>query len=76
MLYFPCFDPKGLCKYEKGWERFLRVETSLFEGMLAARQPEEEKEAEAQVQADNAVATDVEENVAEDVPHDAIPSPL
>nr|GFA01046.1 hypothetical protein [Tanacetum cinerariifolium] len=50
---------------------FSGVETPLFEGMLAARQPAEEEVTEAQVQADNAV----EENVAEDVPHDAIPSP-
>nr|GFB01033.1 hypothetical protein [Tanacetum cinerariifolium] len=54
---------------------FSGVETPLFEGMLAARQPAEEGVAEAQVQADDAVATAVEENVAEDVPHDTIPSP-
>nr|GEX75130.1 hypothetical protein [Tanacetum cinerariifolium] len=47
------------------------VETPLFEGMLAARQPIEEGVAEAQVQADAAV----KENVAEDVSHDAIQSP-
>nr|GFC56258.1 hypothetical protein [Tanacetum cinerariifolium] len=50
---------------------FLGVETPLFKGMLAARQHAEEGLAEAQVQADDAV----EENVAEDVPHDDIPSP-
>nr|GFA64637.1 hypothetical protein [Tanacetum cinerariifolium] len=54
---------------------FSGVETPLFEGMLAARQPAEEGVAEAQVQADDAVATAVEEYVAEDVLHDAIPSP-
>nr|GEW77512.1 hypothetical protein [Tanacetum cinerariifolium] len=43
--------------------------------MLAARQPVEKEVAEVQVQADNAVAADVEENVVEDVPHDAILSP-
>nr|GFB99026.1 hypothetical protein [Tanacetum cinerariifolium] len=43
--------------------------------MLAARQPAEKEVAEAQVQADNAIAADVEENVTEDDPHDAIPSP-
>nr|GFB50993.1 hypothetical protein [Tanacetum cinerariifolium] len=47
------------------------VETPLFKGMLAARQPVENEVAEAQVQA----AAAVEENVAEDVPHDVIPSP-
>nr|GFA55915.1 hypothetical protein [Tanacetum cinerariifolium] len=54
---------------------FLGVETPLFEGMLAAIQPADEEVAEAQVQADNAVAAAVEENVVEDVPYDAIPSP-
>nr|GFD49956.1 hypothetical protein [Tanacetum cinerariifolium] len=47
------------------------VETPLFEGMLAVRQPTEEEVTEAQVQVDAAV----EENVAEDVAHDTIPSP-
>nr|GFA66540.1 hypothetical protein [Tanacetum cinerariifolium] len=42
------------------------VETPLFEGMLAVRQPTEEGLAEAQVQADDAVVAAVEENVAED----------
>nr|GFA12156.1 hypothetical protein [Tanacetum cinerariifolium] len=54
---------------------FLGDETPLFEGMLAVRQPAEEGVAEAQVQADDVVAAAVEENVAKDVPHDAIPSP-
>nr|GFA51391.1 hypothetical protein [Tanacetum cinerariifolium] len=54
---------------------FSRVETPLFKGMLAVRQPAEEGVAEAQVQIDDAVAAAVEENVAEDVAHDAIPSP-
>nr|GEY28101.1 hypothetical protein [Tanacetum cinerariifolium] len=52
------------------------VETPLFEGMLAVRQPAEEGIAEAQVQVDDAVAAAVEENVVEDVANDAIPSPL
>nr|GEZ60333.1 hypothetical protein [Tanacetum cinerariifolium] len=43
--------------------------------MLAARQLAEEGIAEEQVQADDAVAAAVQENVAEDVPNDAIPSP-
>nr|GFA12350.1 ribonuclease H-like domain, reverse transcriptase, RNA-dependent DNA polymerase [Tanacetum cinerariifolium] len=54
---------------------FSGVETPLFEGMLAVRQPPEEGVVEAQVQADDVVAAAVEENVAEDVSHDAIPSP-
>nr|GFC61469.1 hypothetical protein [Tanacetum cinerariifolium] len=54
---------------------FSGVETPLFEGMLAGRQPTEEEVAKAQVQVDDAVATAIEENVAEDVAYDAIPSP-
>nr|GEX33509.1 hypothetical protein [Tanacetum cinerariifolium] len=54
---------------------FSGVETPLFEGMLAARQLEEECIADEQVQADAAVADAVQENVAEDVANDAIPSP-
>nr|GEU48680.1 hypothetical protein [Tanacetum cinerariifolium] len=44
--------------------------------MLVVRQPAEEGVAEAQVQVDDVVAAAVEENVAEDIAHDAIPSPL
>nr|GFA29764.1 hypothetical protein [Tanacetum cinerariifolium] len=51
------------------------VETPLFEGMLVARPLAEEGIAEEQVQADDVVVAAVEENVAEDVVHDAIPSP-
>nr|GEY03533.1 putative reverse transcriptase, RNA-dependent DNA polymerase [Tanacetum cinerariifolium] len=54
---------------------FSGVETPLFEGMLVARQPAEEGLVDEQVQVDDAVAAAVEENVAEDVAHDAIPSP-
>nr|GEY45953.1 hypothetical protein [Tanacetum cinerariifolium] len=43
--------------------------------MLAARQLAEEGLADEQVQADDAVAAAVEENVAEDVANDVIPSP-
>nr|GFA72550.1 hypothetical protein [Tanacetum cinerariifolium] len=45
---------------------FSRVETPLFEGMLAVRQAAEEGIAEAQVQADDVVAAAVEEHVVED----------
>nr|GFC93322.1 hypothetical protein [Tanacetum cinerariifolium] len=54
---------------------FSGVETPLFEGVLADRQPTEEGLADEQVQVDDVVATAIEENVAEDVAHDAIPSP-
>nr|GFA85569.1 hypothetical protein [Tanacetum cinerariifolium] len=50
---------------------FSGVETPLFEGMLAVRQPAEVEVAEVQVQVD----ADVKEHVAKDVSHDAIPSP-
>nr|GFB60424.1 hypothetical protein [Tanacetum cinerariifolium] len=45
------------------------VETPLFEGMLAVRQPAEEELVDEQVQIDNAVAAaeNVEENVAENI---------
>nr|GFA48723.1 hypothetical protein [Tanacetum cinerariifolium] len=56
-------------------EIFAGVETPLFEGMLAVRQPIEEEVAEAQVQLDVAVDAAVEAHVAEDVSHDAILSP-
>nr|GFA29480.1 hypothetical protein [Tanacetum cinerariifolium] len=54
---------------------FLGVETPLFEGVLAARQLADEGISEEQVQADDAVAAAVQENVAKDVANDAIPSP-
>nr|GFA94614.1 hypothetical protein [Tanacetum cinerariifolium] len=54
---------------------FSGVETPLFEGMLAVRQLADEGIAEEQVQADDAVAAAIQENVAEDVTNDAIPSP-
>nr|GFA95180.1 hypothetical protein [Tanacetum cinerariifolium] len=54
---------------------FSGVETPLFKGMLAAREIAEEGIAEEHVQADDTVAAAVQENVAEDVANDAIPSP-
>nr|GFB36689.1 hypothetical protein [Tanacetum cinerariifolium] len=54
---------------------FSGVETPLFEGMLADRQPAEEGLVDEQVQVDDDVAAVFEENVAEDVAHDVIPSP-
>nr|GEW89567.1 hypothetical protein [Tanacetum cinerariifolium] len=59
---------------------FSGVETPLFEGMIADRQPAEEELGAEQVQVDAAVAAtvveDVVEDVAEDVAHVATPSPL
>nr|GFB45539.1 hypothetical protein [Tanacetum cinerariifolium] len=64
--------PKGqkfnFSKVRKG---FSGVETPLFEGMLADRQPAKEELVAEQVQVDAADA----ENVAEDISHGAIPSP-
>nr|GFA11629.1 hypothetical protein [Tanacetum cinerariifolium] len=50
------------------------VETPLFEGMIADRQPTEEELGAEQVQVDAAVVEDVGEHVAKDVSYDAIPS--
>nr|GFB94149.1 hypothetical protein [Tanacetum cinerariifolium] len=49
---------------------FSRVETPLFEGMIADRQPAEEKLRAKQVQVDAAVAAAVVEYVVEDVAED------
>nr|GEU56854.1 hypothetical protein [Tanacetum cinerariifolium] len=54
---------------------FSGVETPLFEGMLVAVQPAEEGFIADQVQVDVVVAAAVDAHVAEDVAHDAIPSP-
>nr|GEY98856.1 hypothetical protein [Tanacetum cinerariifolium] len=54
---------------------FLGVKTPLFNGMLAVRQHAEEGFVGEQVQVEYVVAAAVEENVADDVAHDAIPSP-
>nr|GFD09964.1 hypothetical protein [Tanacetum cinerariifolium] len=51
------------------------VRTPLFEGMLDVRQLVDEGLADKQIQADDAVAAAVEENVAEDIANDAIPLP-
>nr|GEW69349.1 hypothetical protein [Tanacetum cinerariifolium] len=67
----PALTQKVFANMRRVGKGFSGVETPLFEGMLAARQPAEKEVAEAQVQVD---AT-VDENVAEDVAHDAIPSP-
>nr|GFD12542.1 hypothetical protein [Tanacetum cinerariifolium] len=55
---------------------FSGVETPLFEGILAVGQPAKEGLVAEQVQVDDDVVAAVEEHVAEDVSHAAIPSPL
>nr|GFD22054.1 hypothetical protein [Tanacetum cinerariifolium] len=53
---------------------FSGVETPIFEGMIADRQPADEELGVEQVQVDAAATTAVVEIVAEDVSHDAVPS--
>nr|GEU97927.1 hypothetical protein [Tanacetum cinerariifolium] len=67
----PALTQKVFDNMKRVGKGFSGVETPLFEGMLADRQPAEEELVAEQVQVDAAV----EENVAEDVSHDAIPSP-
>nr|GFB15864.1 hypothetical protein [Tanacetum cinerariifolium] len=62
---------KVFANMRRAGKGFSGVETPLFEEMLAARQPAEEGLADAQVQVNAAV----QENVVEDVPYYAIPSP-
>nr|GEW95315.1 hypothetical protein [Tanacetum cinerariifolium] len=71
----PALTQKVFANMRHVGKGFLGFETPLFEGMLAARQLAEDGIAEEQVQADDAVAAAVQENVAEDVANDAIPSP-
>nr|GFA38321.1 hypothetical protein [Tanacetum cinerariifolium] len=68
----PALTQKVFANMRRAGKGFSGVETHLFEGMLAARQLTEEGIAKEQVQADDAA---VQENVAEDVANDAIPSP-
>nr|GEX85475.1 hypothetical protein [Tanacetum cinerariifolium] len=71
----PALTQKVFANMRRVGKGFSRVETPLFEGMLAARKLAEEGIAEEQVQADDVVGAAVQENVAEDVANDAIPSP-
>nr|GEU52988.1 hypothetical protein [Tanacetum cinerariifolium] len=71
----PALTQKVFANMRRVRKGFSGVETPLFEGMLTVRQPAEEEVAEVQVQVDTAVAAAIEQNVAEDVAHDAIPSP-
>nr|GEY75868.1 reverse transcriptase domain-containing protein [Tanacetum cinerariifolium] len=63
---FPALTQKVFANMRWVGKGFSGVETPLFEGMLAASQHAEEGITEEQVQADDAVATAVHENVAED----------
>nr|GFA14753.1 hypothetical protein [Tanacetum cinerariifolium] len=71
----PSLTQKVFANMRRVGKGFSGVETPLFEGMLADRQPAEEELVAEQVQVNVAVATAIEENVAEDVSHDVIPLP-
>nr|GFA89557.1 hypothetical protein [Tanacetum cinerariifolium] len=70
----PALTQKVFANMRRVGKGFSGVETPLFEGMLAVRQPAKEGLVAKQVQVDEVVAAAIEENVAEDVSHDAIPS--
>nr|GEW86003.1 hypothetical protein [Tanacetum cinerariifolium] len=71
----PALTQKVFANMRRVGKGFSGVETPLFEGMLAARQLAEKGLAKAQVQADDVVSAAVQEDVAENVAHDDIPSP-
>nr|GFB04142.1 hypothetical protein [Tanacetum cinerariifolium] len=71
----PALNQKVFANMRRVGKGLSGVETPLFEGMLVARQPVEEGLVDEQVQVNDAIAAAVEENVAEDVAYDAIPSP-
>nr|GEX03001.1 hypothetical protein [Tanacetum cinerariifolium] len=71
----PALTQKVFANMKRVGKGFSGVETPLFKGMLAARQPVEEGLVDKQVQVNDAVAAAIEENVTEDVAHDALPSP-
>nr|GEV17515.1 hypothetical protein [Tanacetum cinerariifolium] len=62
----PALTQKVFANIRRVGKGFSRVETPLFEGMLAARQLTEEGLTDEQVQVNDAVAAVVQENVAED----------
>nr|GFA70458.1 hypothetical protein [Tanacetum cinerariifolium] len=70
----PALTQKVFANIRQVGKGFSGVETPLFEGMLVAREIVEEGIAEEQVQVDDVVAAAVQENVAEDVANEAIPS--
>nr|GEX85490.1 hypothetical protein [Tanacetum cinerariifolium] len=71
----PALTQKVFANMRRVGKGFSRVETPLFEGMIAARHPAEEELGAEQVQVDAAVDAAVIEDVAEDVVHMATPSP-
>nr|GEY10976.1 hypothetical protein [Tanacetum cinerariifolium] len=70
-----CLSKGQKFNFSKVGKVFSRVETPLFEGMLAVGQPAEEGLVAEQVQVNDAAAATVKENISEDVSHAAIPSP-
>nr|GEZ70462.1 uncharacterized mitochondrial protein AtMg00810-like [Tanacetum cinerariifolium] len=71
----PALTQKVFANMRRVRKGFSGVETPLFEGMIADRQPAEEGLGVEQFQVDAAVAAAVVEDVAEDVAHVATPSP-
>nr|GEY89209.1 hypothetical protein [Tanacetum cinerariifolium] len=71
----PALTQKVIANMRRVRKGFSGVETPLFVGMLVAREVAEEGLTEEQIQADGAVATAFQENVAADVTNEAIPSP-
>nr|GFA52686.1 hypothetical protein [Tanacetum cinerariifolium] len=71
----PALTQKVFANMRRVGKGFSRVETPLFEGMIAERQPAEEELGAEQVQVDAAVAAAVVEDVAKDVIHMDTPSP-
>nr|GEZ05778.1 hypothetical protein [Tanacetum cinerariifolium] len=71
----PALTQKVFANMRRVGNGFSGVETPLFEGMLVVVQPVEERLVADQVHVDAAVAAAVEETVAENLAHDAIPSP-
>nr|GFA57381.1 hypothetical protein [Tanacetum cinerariifolium] len=74
-LHFPALTQKVFVNMRRVGKGFSGVETPLFKGMLVVVQPAEEGLVADQVPVDATVAAAVEAHVAEDVSHDAIPSP-
>nr|GEV20885.1 hypothetical protein [Tanacetum cinerariifolium] len=70
----PTLTQKVFANMRRVGKGFFGVETPLFESMLTIGQPTEEGLVAEQIYVDD-VAAVVDENVAEDVAHDAIPSP-
>nr|GFB55105.1 hypothetical protein [Tanacetum cinerariifolium] len=70
-----CLSKGQKFNFSKVGKGFSGVETPLFEGMIAERQPAEKELGAEQVQVDAAIAVAIVEDVDEDVVHIATPSP-